>query len=166
MKPRLAPKNTRAVITIEGACARPTAFTHHDLSSAHEDYQVADVSKVDARLVGTAVRLRTLIDHVGPDFHARYMTVGSEDGSFSACLPLEDTTRTALVVYEIKGKPLERDQGGPARFIIPFFADKCANVKGATRIVLSEEAGEDNRPSTADEHEAIHARDGNTGDRG
>ena len=159
MKARKAPRNTRAVLTIEGECARPTAFSYHDLASVHEDYQVADLSKVDERLKGRGVRLRKLIDIAGPGFDARYLTVQSEDGSFSACLPLDEISRTAVVVYELGGKPLEREDGGPVRFIIPFFPDRCANVKGATRMLVSEQPGEDTRPSNAREHAAIHAEE-------
>ena len=65
--------------------------------------------------------------------------------------------RTAVVIYEKKGKPLGREDGGPVRFVIPYFHDKCANVKGAVHMVLSQEPGRDTRPSNAKEHEAIHA---------
>ena len=157
MSPRKAARNTRAILTIEGTCSRPHAFSYHDLATVHEYYQVPDVSKVDERLRGKAVRLRKLIDMVGPSFHARHLTIESEDGQFSVCLPLAETARTALVVYELKGKPLERADGGPARFIVPFLGDRCANVKGAALIVLSELPGRDTRPSNAAEHAALHA---------
>lgn len=142
---------------IEGSCARPRAFTHFDLGDIHEYYQVDDISKVDARLVGKAVRLRSLVDLVGPEFHAKYITIESEDGQYSVSLPLDETIRTALVVYELKGKPLSREDGGPVRFFIPFFGDKCAAVKGATRMTLSEVPGRDTRPSNKKGHDALHA---------
>lgn len=154
-----AAPNPRAVLTIEGACTRPRAFTYHDLATAHEDYQIKDLSKVDERLSGKAVRLRTLIDQAGPHMHAAWLTVESEDGKFAASLPLADVRRTAVIVYDDGGKPLERGDGGPVRFIIPFFDDKCANVKGATRYTISEEKGRDTRPSNKAEHDAIHADD-------
>lgn len=150
-------RKPNAVLVIEGECARPTAFSHHDLRSVHRYYQVDDLSKVDASLKGKGVRLRALIDQVGPDFEVRHVTVQSEDGAYSVCLPLDETSRTALVVYELGGKPLARDDGGPVRFVIPFHPDKCVNVKGATRIVLSEAPGKDTRPSNREEHERLHA---------
>ncbi|GJM20950.1 MAG: hypothetical protein DHS20C15_08650 [Planctomycetota bacterium] len=154
-----AKSNPRSILTIEGACTRPRAFTYHDLASAHSDYQVDDLAKVDERLAGKAVRLRTLIDQAGPTMHAAWLTVESEDGKFSASLPLDDARRTAVIVYDLAGKPLERGDGGPVRFIIPFFDDKCANVKGSTRLTISEEQGRDTRPSNKTEHDAIHADD-------
>lgn len=154
-----APRNTRALITIEGECHRPQGFTFHDLDIVHEDYQIKDMAKIDERLKGQGVRLRGLIDQVGPGFYTKYLTVESEDGKFSACLPLEEISRTAVIIYGIKGKPLDREDGGPVRFVIPFYPDKCANVKGATRIVLSEKPGKDTRPTTPAEHAKIHADD-------
>jgi DMSO/TMAO reductase YedYZ molybdopterin-dependent catalytic subunit len=156
MSHRKAKRNNRGILTIEGHCVRPTSFSYHDLGSIHEYYQVQDIAKVDERLKGTAVRLRKLIDLVGPEYNTQYITVESEDGQFSASLPIEEVSRTALVVYAMKKKPLEREEGGPVRFIIPFFGDKCANVKGAVRMVLSEEPGKDTRPSNAKDHAALH----------
>jgi len=159
LKLRKDQRDPRAILTIEGDCARPRAFTHHQLAHVHRDYQVDDLSTVDERLAGKGVRLRALVDEVGPGFHARYLTVEAEDGDFSACLPLDDIARTAVIVYERDGQPLSRDQGGPVRFIVPYYPDKCANVKAATRIVISEEPRKDTRPSNATEHAAIHAKD-------
>jgi len=155
---RKAARNTRAILTIEGECARPRAFTHHDLATVHDYYQVPDVSKVDERLKGKGVRLRKLVDLVGPAFHARFLTVESEDGTFSACLPLAETSRTAVVIYELKGKPLDRAEGGPVRFVIPFSGDACGNVKSAARITISEQPGRDTRPSQAAPQAAASAR--------
>ena len=93
MKSQVAPRNTRAVLTIEGLCARPKGFSLHDLDCIHSDYQVDDVSKVEEKLQGRAVRLRGLIDQVGPGFQAKFVTVESEDGAFTACLPMEEMKR-------------------------------------------------------------------------
>ena len=153
---REAPLNTRAVLTIEGECIRPTKFSYQDLQDIHRYYQVDDLSTVDERLSGKGVRLRKLIDIVGPEFHTKYVTVESQDGAFSACLPLEEMSRTAILVYEEGGKPLAREAGGPVRFLVPFYPDKCANVKNAARLVISEKPREDTRPSNASEHAALH----------
>ncbi|MFT7463973.1 MAG: DMSO/TMAO reductase YedYZ molybdopterin-dependent catalytic subunit [Pseudohongiellaceae bacterium] len=156
---RKAPANTHGILTIEGECARPTAFSYHDMANLHIDYQVPDVSKIDARMKGTAVRLRGLIDIAGPVMAAKWLTVESEDGKFSASLPLREASETALIIYGQGKKPLERDGGGPVRFIIPFHPDNCTKVKGASKISLTAEKGKDTRPSTAAEHKAIHAKD-------
>lgn len=160
MSVRKAPVNPNGIVVIEGDCARPTSFSFHDLKTMHVDYQVPDVSKIDGRLQGMAVRLRSLLDVVGPDWKCRWITVESDDGHFSASLPLDDTRSTALIVYGLKNKPLERENGGPVRFIIPFHPDDCTKVKGATRLVVSEQPGKDTRPSNKAEHQHHHEQHG------
>jgi DMSO/TMAO reductase YedYZ molybdopterin-dependent catalytic subunit len=156
---RKASSNPHGVLIIEGECARPATFSYHDMESLHSDYQVPDVSKIDQRLKGSAIRLRALIDIVGPDRSAQWLTVESEDGKFFVSLPLRDASETALMVFMLGKAPLERSAGGPVRFIIPFHPDDCTKVKGVRRITLTAEQGRDTRPSTAAEHKAIHADD-------
>jgi DMSO/TMAO reductase YedYZ molybdopterin-dependent catalytic subunit len=146
---RRAPRNPHGILAIEGECERPASFSYLDLADVHPYYQVADLSSVDERLVGRGVRLRSLIDQVGPGRGARWMTVESADGGFSACLPLEEIRRTGIVVYEKDGRPLSVDDGGPVRFVIPYSTDRCANVEALGRIVISSKPGKDTRPSTA-----------------
>lgn len=156
---RKAKANTHGILTIEGECARATSFSYHDMVSLHSDYQVPDVSKIDARLKGTAIRLRGLVDIVGPDLAANWLTVESEDGLFSVSLPLREASETALIIFGLGKKPLERDAGGPVRFLIPFHPDNCTKVKGARRLTLTAEKGKDTRPGNKAEHQAIHADD-------
>ena len=94
---------------------------------------------------------------MGPDFHAKHIIIESEDGKYSVSIPLAETMRTALVVYELKKKTLSRDDGGPLRFLIPFSGDACTSVKGAARMTLSEQPGKDTRPAHKRDHEALHA---------
>jgi 2-dehydropantoate 2-reductase len=157
MSLRKAPLNPHGIVTIEGECDRPTSFSYLDLQRVHPYYQVLDLSLVDERLAGKGVRLRRLIDLAGPERGAAWMTVQSVDGGFSACLPLEEIRRTAIIVYEKGGRPLSVEDGGPARFVIPYYPDKCANVKSVGRIVISRKPGKDTRPSTAPAHDALHA---------
>lgn len=144
---RKAPRNPHGLFAIEGEVERPQAFSHLDLQEVHRYYQVPDLSLVDERLSGRGVRLRRLLDLVGPVYGTRFLTIESADGGFSASLPLEEVARTALVVYERDGKPLPLDQGGPARFVVPYHPDACVNVKALGRIVVSRERGRDTRPS-------------------
>ena len=159
MRAKKAPVNSHGILTIDGECDRPRSFSFHDLAGMHDDYQVPDVSKVDARLKGRAVRIRALLDEIGPHWHCKFITIESEDGKFSASLPLSEVRDTGLVVYGMKKKKLEREDGGPVRFIIPFHPDDCTKVKQAVRMSVSEKPGRDTRPSNKREHDAIHADD-------
>lgn len=147
MTHRQAARNPHGLFSIEGECLRPRAFSRLDLAELHSDYQVEDVGLVDETLAGKGVRLRKLIDLVGPEPGAGWLTVESADGSFSATLPLHETGRTAMIVYEKDGQPLAREDGGPARFVIPYFADRCANVKAVGKLIVTRSPGRDTRPS-------------------
>lgn len=146
---RKAPRNPHGLFTIEGEVERPQAFSQLDLQEVHRYYQVPDLSLVDERLSGKGVRLRRLLDLVGPVYGSEFITIESADGGFSASLPISEVGRTALIVYERDGKPLPLDQGGPARFVVPYYPDACANVKALGRIVVSRERARDTRPSQA-----------------
>jgi DMSO/TMAO reductase YedYZ molybdopterin-dependent catalytic subunit len=144
---RKAPRNPHGLFALEGEVERPQSFSYLDLAEIHRYYQVADLSLVDERLAGKGVRLRRLLDLAGPVYGTHYLTVESLDGGFSACLSIAEVGRTALIVYERDGKPLTPEQGGPARFVVPYYPDACANVKSIGRIVVSRERGRDTRPS-------------------
>ena len=79
------------------------------------------------------------------------LTLASTDGKFTASVPLDDIL-DALLVYELDGKPLPEQYGGPIRFLIPDAAachtggaDTCANVKFLGRIELTRGKVEDSR---------------------
>ena len=144
---RKAPRNPHGLFAIEGEVERPQSFSYLDLQEIHRYYQVADLSLMDERLSGKGVRLRRLLDLVGPVYGTRFLTIESMDGSFSASVPIGEVGRTALIVYELGGKPLPLEQGGPARFVVPYHPDACLNVKTLGRIVVSRERGRDTRPS-------------------
>lgn len=155
-----APVNPHGLFKIEGDVLRPTTFSRLDLREIHRYYQIEDLAKVDERLAGRGVRLRKLVDIAGPSYGTRFITVESLDGAFSASFPIDEISKTGVIVYETKGgEPLSPQDGGPARLIVPFHPDKCANVKSVGRMVVSREPGRDTRPSNATEHARIHASD-------
>ncbi len=144
MTRRKASLNHHGLFRVEGDCIRPHAFSYMELADLHSDYQVDNLAKVDDRLEGKGVRLRKLLEIAGPHYQARFLQVESEDGKFRHTVPLHEVGRTGVIVYQKGGKPLEREDGGPARLIVPFWPDKCANVKGLGKLrILIEEPGDD-----------------------
>jgi DMSO/TMAO reductase YedYZ molybdopterin-dependent catalytic subunit len=138
MTDRKAPRNPHGLFVIEGDCQRPQAFGPLDLGEVHPNYVVNDLSTVDERLSGKGVRLRKLIDVVGPGFGTAWLTIESLHG-FRACLPLKEIARTGIVVFEKGGKPLGVEDGGPARLIVPYFDGEASDVKALSRLVISRE---------------------------
>lgn len=140
------------ILQIDGAVQKPAVLSFDDLAAVENDFQIPDVSTLEANRKGTAVRLDAVLNRVEPDPAATHITLhGSRDG-FSANLPLNDVREIGLLIYAIDGRPLTDEEGGPLRFLIPNAAacktaelDTCANVKFLDRIELTVGAKPDSR---------------------
>ncbi|MDQ3831993.1 MAG: molybdopterin-dependent oxidoreductase [Candidatus Tectomicrobia bacterium] len=115
--------------------------------------QIEDVSTMVPGRTGGGVRLASLVAAVQPLPEATHITVQSNDGSFSASVPLGAVVGSGVVLYRLGSQALPRQQGGPFRFLITDAqtcatggADLCANVKFVGRLALSAGPGRDTRP--------------------
>jgi DMSO/TMAO reductase YedYZ molybdopterin-dependent catalytic subunit len=129
------------MLRVEGLVGSPREFGFEELSCLSG--QIADVGALVAGREGGAVRFQSILDTVGPAAQANRVTLESADGKFTQDAPLE-ALRTAVLVYRLGDRPLPADHGGPVRFLIPNLeecatggVDRCTNVKGLGRIVLS-----------------------------
>lgn len=154
-----------STLSVDGEVARPLSLSFDDLATMPADAQVADISRLDAKRKGDAVKLDAVLKLAGVKPSARYLTLHSSTDDFHASIPLEVVRERGLLVYRLEGEPLPVKAGGPFRFFIPDFAachtqevDECANVKFVDRIELSQERGQDNRPSEEEEHAKLHER--------
>ncbi len=155
-----------ATLTIDGEVELPGLLSFDDLAGLDAAFQVADVSRLDPKRQGDAVRLAGLIERVRPKPSARYLTLHASRDDFHASIPLEAVHQRAVLIYRLAGAPLPSAAGGPVRFFIPDFAachtheiDECANVKFVDRIEFSANPGHDNRPHDAQEHARLHERE-------
>jgi 2-dehydropantoate 2-reductase len=138
-------------LEICGHVRQPARFDFEALTQLPE--QIEDIAMiVPGRTVG-GVRLVSLLDAVQPHPEATHLTVESDDGSFSASVPLAAVVQSGVVLYRLGSQALPTQQGGPFRFLITDAqvcatggADLCANVKGVGRIALSAGPGRDTRP--------------------
>ncbi len=154
-----------ASITIDGEVDHPLKLSFDDLSRIEPAQQVIDVSRLDAKRSGDAVRLTALLQMAGVKPTAQYLTLHASADDFHASIPLAAVRDAAVLIYRLNGLPLPAKSGGPVRFFIPDFAachtaeiDECANVKFVDRIELSAQRGRDNRPSEEEEHARLHQR--------
>ena len=152
-------------LKIEGKVDRPLDLDFEDLKRMPD--QVEDVSALVPKRAGAAVPLKSLLARASTQDGARYLTVTSTDHGFAASVPLEAVADSALVLYRSGDEPLPASKGGPFRFLIPNAAschtaeiDTCANVKFVGSLRLSEEPGEDTRPTTPRNHKALHEKPG------
>jgi DMSO/TMAO reductase YedYZ molybdopterin-dependent catalytic subunit len=154
---------SETLLRIDGEVEQAHELTLADLKAIHADYQVADVSQLDPRRKGAAVKLAGLLELARAKPTARYLGLhGTRDG-FHASIPLEPVRNRGLLIYRLSDKPLDAKAGGPIRFFIPDYAachtdeiDECANVKFLDHIELTAERGFDNRPEDEEEHERLH----------
>ena len=147
----------------EGLVERPLSLSFDDLAALPG--QIPDVASEIPGREGGGVRLDAVLEASGARGDARYITLATGDGSFSASIPLAPIRAQGIVVYRDGGGPLSEAKGGPVRFFIKDIelcslggdeADRCANVKHLGRIELSAALGKDTRPLSETAHEALH----------
>ena len=150
-------------LRVSGLCNQPGTFTLQDLSQLPAAQQIPDVSTIDPKRQGSAVKLTGLLDKVGAQSEAKYLGLHAEADNFHASIPLEAVRERAILIYAVKDEPLSLKAGGPFRFYIQDYAschtdevDECANVKFVDHIELTAAKGFDNRPEDDAEHEALH----------
>jgi DMSO/TMAO reductase YedYZ molybdopterin-dependent catalytic subunit len=85
----------------------------------------------------TGVRLSTLLDRAGVKPEATALRFVSFDGTYTESLTLAQARRSdVMVAYELEGKPLASDHGGPARlYVAPMYGYK--SCKWLERIELT-----------------------------
>jgi 2-dehydropantoate 2-reductase len=125
-----------------GHVRQPGRFDFEALTRLPE--QIDDIASMVPGRTGGGVRLVSLLGAVQPYPEATHLTVESDDGSFSASVPLAAVVESGVVLYRLGSQALPTQQGGPFRLLITDAqacatggADLCANVKGVGRIALS-----------------------------
>jgi DMSO/TMAO reductase YedYZ molybdopterin-dependent catalytic subunit len=94
-------------------------------------------SKFDVKWCG--VLMKDIIELVKPKAEAKFFVQYGTDG-YTTNVPLEKVmTDTAILAYELDGKPLPREHGGPLRMIIP----ELYAWKGSKFLTKLEFLGED-----------------------
>jgi len=139
-------------LTIDGDVGTPLQLGRADMAAFPDKSLLADVSQIEPRRQGRAVRLNALLDRVEPTPTATHLTLHASGDDFAASIPLEAVRDSGVLIFEIDGRALESEHGGPYRFLIPNAAacrtadlDACANVKFVDRIELTAGKGRDTR---------------------
>lgn len=139
--------DTPALI-VDGLVQNRLSLAFADFGRYPAEAQIADVSQLVPKREGCGMKLNALLTSAKPLPEAKYITLHSSDGTFSASIARAEIEDRALLIYQQKdGTPVPESAGGPIRFVIPNFNDPCANVRGLGRIELSATPGRDTRPS-------------------
>jgi DMSO/TMAO reductase YedYZ molybdopterin-dependent catalytic subunit len=156
----------KPTLSIDGDVESPLTLSYDDLAALDAAFQVADVSRLDPKRKGDAVKLAGVLARVRPKPSARYLTLHASRDDFHASIPLDAVRERAILIYRLAAAPLPESAGGPIRFFIPDFAachtseiDECANVKFVDRLEFSAAPGQDNRPHDEKQHAELHERE-------
>ena len=134
-------------VRIEGAVVQPVSFDRAALAALPAEHQL-DISTVMPGMQGLGIRLKGLLDVPALATDADHVVFDASDGSYSACLTLQQAREHGVLVYELNGAALPDTKGGPFRLVTPGLGDLCANVKGVARIEITKGPGRDTRQTT------------------
>ena len=127
-----------ALVRVESDDGRARALSFDDLRGLPG--QIDDVGRLAPGRSGGAVPLGAVLAAAGVRADRGEVLLESADGRFSQTAPLEGLA-SAVLVYRGGDGPLEREHGGPVRFLVPDpeacgapGVDRCTNVKDLARI--------------------------------
>jgi hypothetical protein len=95
--------------------------------------QIPDISTILPGRKGVGVWVGAIL----PDISDGLATFFADDDRFSSHVALSLVREKGLFIYAMDGQPLPASFGGPLRLLIPGHDDRCANVKGVSRAVIS-----------------------------
>ena len=113
----------RFSLGFDGLVERPVTWSFDELQALPRSTYAGDIhcvttwSKFDMRWTG--VSLDVLLEQAAPRPEAAYALVHSTSG-YTTNLPLADLTGgRAWVTWEVDGRPLPAEHGGPVRLLVP-----------------------------------------------
>jgi DMSO/TMAO reductase YedYZ molybdopterin-dependent catalytic subunit len=142
--PRLSPSTW--TLSVEGLVTQPTIWTWDEVHALPSSSYRGDIhcvttwSKLGISFTGVSVD--TLLAATGVLPAASYVLAWSHTG-YTTNLPLSDVTDgKAWVVWDVDGRPLPPDHGGPARLLVPhLYFWKSAKWVAGIRVLDHNEPG-------------------------
>jgi DMSO/TMAO reductase YedYZ molybdopterin-dependent catalytic subunit len=119
-------------LSVGGLVEKPLELSYSDLLALPRTRLVRDFQCVTGWRVPdvhwAGVLLRDVIGLAGPKPEARAVEFTSYDGAYTESLTIEEAHRDdVLVAYEMLGRPVTTDHGGPVRlYVAPMYGYKSA----------------------------------------
>ena len=110
-------------LRVDGEVAEPLELTWEEFTALPKTTQVSDFHCVTTwstyNVRWSGVRFRTLVEMAQPRPRAAYLIQTCNDG-YTTNLPLSELGgEDVLLAYELDGKPLPVEHGGPMRLLVP-----------------------------------------------
>ncbi len=137
--PKRAPQVYR--LTVKGLVQRPFTLTYDELRAMPPTMITKDFQCVTGWRVRnvrwTGVRLSHLLDKAGVQTAGKALRFTSFDGVYTESLTLDQARREDVIVaYDLEGKPLSSDHGGPARlYVAPMYGYKSCKWLDGIEVV-------------------------------
>jgi DMSO/TMAO reductase YedYZ molybdopterin-dependent catalytic subunit len=132
--------------TIEGLVEHPSTWTWDEIHALPPSTYQGDIHCVTTwsklAMTWAGVSVDTLLDVARPQPTASHVLAFSHTG-YTTNLPLADVTGgQAWVAWEVDGRPLDADHGGPARLLVPhLYFWKSAKWVAGLRLLDHDEPG-------------------------
>ncbi|MDZ4774525.1 MAG: molybdopterin-dependent oxidoreductase [Planctomycetota bacterium] len=140
---------------VRGGGAR---FDREQLSALDASAQIEDAGTLVSGKRGRAVKLAAIARAAGVDAEALHVHMLSSESGFQVSVPIGEVLARAVVVYELDGKTLPPEKGGPFRLLACGHLDECVSVKALAKISFLAAPGVDTRPKNDEEHRRLHER--------
>ncbi len=137
--PKRAPQDYR--LAVKGLVERPFTLSYDELRAMPATMLTKDFQCVTGwRVPGvhwTGVKLSALLDRAGVQPGAVALRFTSFDGVYTESLTLDQARRDDVIVaYDMEGKPLSSDHGGPARlYVSPMYGYKSCKWLDGIEVV-------------------------------
>jgi len=137
--PEVTPAQYR--LKVGGLVASPFTLSLADLQGLPRTTLVRDFQCVTGWRVPSVrwdgVLLSDLLDRAGVAPSARAVSFDSFDGAYTESLTLDQARRADVIVaYDLDGKPLSRDHGGPVRmYVAPMYGYKSCKWLDGIEVV-------------------------------
>ena len=137
--PKRAPADYR--LTVDGLVDTPFTLTYDELRALPPTMLTKDFQCVTGWRVlnvhWAGVKLADLLDRAGVQPSAQAVRFVSFDGLYTESLTLDQARRDDVIVaYDMDGKPLSSDHGGPARlYVAPMYGYKSCKWLSGIQVV-------------------------------
>jgi DMSO/TMAO reductase YedYZ molybdopterin-dependent catalytic subunit len=137
--PKRAPQDYR--LTVTGLVEEPFTLTYAELRALAPTMLTRDFQCVTGwrvpKVHWTGVQLKVLLDRARVTPAAKALRFTSFDGTYTESLTLDQALRNDVIVaYDLDGKPLSSDHGGPARlYVAPMYGYKSCKWLSGIEVV-------------------------------